>query len=112
MDRMSWSKTEKSVAKKAFDTAYERECKSFSDKVRAMAEGIQDSEDLWRLCDFLNEKRRETEAKYDYRYSALIFVFARLLREGWITPEDLEGISQEKREKIDAIAHARWRQDE
>ena len=44
------------------------------------------------------------EEKYDYRYSVLRFVFARLLQEGWIKPEDLSGISEDKLQEISAIA--------
>lgn len=41
---------------------------------------------------------------YDYRYSVLVTVFAGLLREGWITEEDLKGLAAEKIEKIKAIS--------
>ena len=34
--------------------------------------------------------------KYDYRYSQLILVFSRLLREGRIREEQLAGLSEEK----------------
>lgn len=74
-----------------------------------MAQSIQDSEDLWQLCDYLNKKRRAINDKYDYRYSVLIFVFARLLREGWITIADLDGISADKQQKIEVLAH--WNPD-
>ena len=40
------------------------------------------------------------DAKCDYRYSAIIFVFARPLRQGWITEKDLERLHEEKIEKI------------
>jgi len=38
--------------------------------------------------------------KYDYRYSVLIGVFARLLYEGWLSEQDLAGLSPEKLELI------------
>ena len=41
------------------------------------------------IRDYLNEKAREVDHKYDFRYSVLIGVFARLMAEGWLTPEDL-----------------------
>jgi hypothetical protein len=40
------------------------------------------------------------ERKYDYRYSVLTGVFARLLYEGWITESDLAGFSPEKLQLI------------
>lgn len=50
----------------------------------------------------MDEKREEINIKYDYRYSVLILVFARLLKEGWITVNDLEGLEEDK---IDRIRH-------
>jgi hypothetical protein len=42
--------------------------------------------------------------KYDYRYSQLISVFGRLIREGRLTEAHLEGLSQDKLEFIRRIA--------
>lgn len=52
--------------------------------------------DLWRVHDFLTTQRDATDEKYDYRYSVLPFVFARLLKEGWLVEGDLEGLSADK----------------
>jgi hypothetical protein len=41
-------------------------------------------------------RRRKLNDKYDYRYSQLIWVFARLIREGRIREERLAGVSEEK----------------
>ena len=60
---------------------------------------------IWRLHDFLSEKREEIDAKYDYRYSVLIFVFARLLKEGWLKESDLDGLHDDKVSKIIALAN-------
>lgn len=49
-------------------------------------------------------KRRETDEKYDYRYSQLLFVFARLLHKGRISESDLSGLRQDKLEKIRFLA--------
>ena len=48
--------------------------------------------------------RKEMDEKYDYRYSVLPFVFARLICDGWIKPEDLAGLSEEKLELIREFA--------
>ncbi len=99
-----WSKSEKEIARKVYRAAYNRECKAISENVRKMADEIENSTDLWRLHTYLTEKREETDEKYDYRYSVLRFVFARLLQEGWIKQEDLSGISEDKLQEISAIA--------
>jgi hypothetical protein len=44
------------------------------------------------------------DQKYDYRYSVLILVFAQLLKQGWIEFSDLEGLNEDKIDKIKSIA--------
>jgi len=65
---------------------------------------IASPEDIWHLHDFLSEKRTEIDEKYDYRYSVLIFVFARLVKEGWLEESDLNGLHEDKVSKIIALA--------
>lgn len=98
-----WSKNEKSVARQAFDKAYERENKELVNNIKEMANTAKTSEDIWQLHDFLTEKRSEIDNKYNYRYSVLMFVFGRLVREGWVALDDLEGLSEDKIEKIKHI---------
>lgn len=99
-----WSKSEKEIARRAYRAAYNRECQAILKDVCKMAAEIEDPTGLWRLHDYLTEKRNETDQKYDYRYSVLRFVFARLLHEGWIKQEDLAGISEDKLQEIFGIA--------
>ena len=82
MNEMKWSKTEKNLARKAFDLAYARECAAIAAKLKEMITAGGEPEHLWRIHDYLTEQRRKTDEKYDYRYSVLISVFARLLMEG------------------------------
>ena len=100
---MEWSKKEKEIARHAYRTAYERECTSIALNTRKMAERINDPSDLWKIHDFLTIKREETDRKYDYRYSILLSLFARLVYEGWIKEEDLRGLSDEKLREINRI---------
>jgi hypothetical protein len=95
MTELEWSKQEKEIARRAFKAAYGHECMAIAENVRKMASEINDPIGLWQLHDYLTEKRRETDEKYDYRYSVLLFVFARLMREGWMKHEDLAGICRE-----------------
>lgn len=92
----TWSKSEKQVARRAYDLAYHRECAAIAARVREMLQGDSTPERLWQLHDLLTEERREVDEKYDYRYSVLIFVFARLLREEWLHVADLDGLSEDK----------------
>jgi hypothetical protein len=72
--------------------------------VRERSSSIVELEDIWHLNDLLNAKRHELDGKYEYEYSALIFVFAKLVKEGWLTIDELEGLESEKRAKISALA--------
>ncbi|WP_034936247.1 hypothetical protein [Gloeocapsa sp. PCC 73106] len=100
----SWTETEKTVAEQAFTTAYARETNALIKTVCEQSTEIQQLEDIWRLHDFLSARRHDLDGKYDYRYSSLIFVFAQLLKQGWLTLEDLQGLTPEKLKKISALA--------
>jgi len=104
MQEITWSPTEKKAARAAFDQALAREMKAIKQEAVAMLKSMQDDFAIWDLLDYLSEKRREIDKKYDYRYSVLLLVFARLVFEGWLTEDDLSGIG---REKIDIIKRVR-----
>jgi hypothetical protein len=65
---------------------------------------VSEPADIWHLHDFLTEQRKRTDDKYDYRYSALIFVIARLLKEGWLEECDLNGLGEDKIAKVKFLA--------
>jgi hypothetical protein len=101
---IDWSKTEKKIAQAAFDQAYQREVAALIQQVRDGSGAIASLEDLWKLHDFLSARRHELDGKYDYHYSGLIFVFSRLIREGWLQPDELAGLAPEKLTKITVLA--------
>jgi len=103
MEDFTWSKAEKQLAKRAFDAALGREYGKLLQETREMAGRMQEGADLWRLHDFLTRRRREIDEKYDYRYSQLIIVFSRLIHEGWLSLEELEGLGEDKLAKIEQI---------
>lgn len=98
-----WSKIEKQIAEEAFNKAYEREIGALIETVREKASSIAKLEDLWHLHDFLSAKRHQIDGKYDYRYSVLIFVFANLVKDGWLNLDELEGLERNKLAKIAAL---------
>jgi Photoprotection regulator fluorescence recovery protein len=103
---LHWSPAEKKAARAAFDAAMERERAAIRKEVETMLARSADSSGVWRAHDFLSEKRREFDQKYDYRYSVLIRVFAHLLHEGWVTEADLAGLGAEKLELVRNMAAA------
>ena len=100
MNHLTWSKTEKLVAKTAFEKAYRKECEATLEKLKGNVASVKEPDDLWQVLDFLRKKLNEIERKYDYRYSVLIFVFATLLKEGWLQETDLKGLNVDKLQKI------------
>jgi len=100
----SWSRKEKAVARRAFENAYEKECKDLIKHIQRRANEANQPNDIWRLHDFLNDRIKEIEDKYDYRYSVFILVFARLLKEGWMTVGEIEGLNEGKIAKIRYLA--------
>lgn len=100
MHNETWSKSEKAIARRAFDQAYARECAALAGEVRRRAISIAEPSDMWALHDLLTRERKATDEKYDYRYSVLIFVFTRLIRDGWLTEAEVEGLSEDKLARI------------
>lgn len=97
---LSWSKAEKRIAQAAFTKAYEREFAALMDEVRHRVESVQESEQLWEFNEWLFEQRKAMREKYDYRYSQLPLVFAWVIREGWLSLSDLEGLGEDKQSEI------------
>jgi len=106
---LKWSPNEKKAAHAAFESALSRERLSIRRHVEVLLRDTNDGTEIWAIRDYLNEKARELDQKYDYRYSVLISVFARLMAEGWLTLEDLAGLDIAKCELIREHSAA-WRQ--
>ncbi|NJR49995.1 MAG: hypothetical protein HC780_10950 [Leptolyngbyaceae cyanobacterium CSU_1_3] len=104
VSNIDWSKTEKQVAQVAFEKAYDREVNALIAEVREKATAIAEIEDIWRLHNFLSARRHEIDGKYDDRESVLIFVFAGLIKEGWLHMNELEGLESDKLTKVTALS--------
>ncbi|MCD6211937.1 MAG: hypothetical protein J7J02_03040 [Sulfurovum sp.] len=94
----SWSKSQKKHARELFDLALEREYKELIEEINTTK--ITSRDEVWELRDRLNQKAKEMDRRYDYRYSQLIFVFADLLREGYLSLEELNVLGEEKLDDI------------
>jgi Photoprotection regulator fluorescence recovery protein len=99
-----WSETENNTAQEILNRAYDREILALMEKIRFQASEIVELDDIWRLHDFLSAKRHEIDGKYDNRSSVLIFVLARLLKEGWVHLDELKDLDKDKRAKITSLA--------
>ena len=88
-----WSRSEKIIARKAFDVALGRELHELMQEAKKMASQIQQLPDLWDLEHYSTERREEINRKYDYRYSQLTHVFGRLLYEKRLREDELSGLA-------------------
>lgn len=105
MNDLKWSKSEKKILRRAFDLAYQRECENLAGKLKEMTRTIKEPGDLWLIHDFLSKQLKRREEKYDFRYSVFILLFALLLKEGWLKESELEGIVEDKMEKIRSLSN-------
>src|SRR6267143_2586298 len=101
MRDLSWSHAEKTIARKAFKRALEREFEAVIREAKGMAAKIKQPSDLWDLEAYLTHSRKEIDRRYDYRYSVLTLVFGNLVREGRLSEEELYGLAEAK------LAHIR-----
>jgi Photoprotection regulator fluorescence recovery protein len=100
----TWSRSEKATARAAFDAALKRELQDAMQETKERANQIKEPADVWDLEHYLTERRKEINRKYDYRYSQLSHVFARLLYEGRVSEEDLRGLRDDKLKSIRSLA--------
>lgn len=99
-----WSRSEKIVARKAFDAALGRELHEVIQETQKMASHIQQSSDLWDLEHYLTQRRKEIDRKYDFRGSRLTDVLGRLLYENRLSEEELRGLGEDKLKLIRSFA--------
>lgn len=100
MDEQRWSKAEKRLVRQLFESAVRAELAELVVAFKAQAAAIEHPEQLWELEHALRDARKDFNDKYDFRYSVLEWVLARLLHEGRVREADLEGLSPDKRERI------------
>src|SRR5437870_3832492 len=100
----TWSKSEKAIARTAFDAALKQELQDVMRKTKQTANQIKEPADVWELEHYLTERRKEIDRKYDYRYSQLTQVFGRLLYERRLGEEELGGLREDKLKSIRSFA--------
>jgi hypothetical protein len=104
MHDLKWSPSEKAAARKAFDQAQKRELEVVIREVKNRANRLDKWSDLWELERYLTECGKEVDSKYDYRYSVLLMVFGRLIREGLLSEQELHGLAEDNLGYIRLVA--------
>lgn len=103
MPDLKWSASEKRIARRAYEAALGTALAGIMTEFRARAAAAATPSDLWAIEDYLRRRRREVDEIFDYRYSQLLFIFARLIREGHLDEARLAGLSEEKLATIRSI---------
>jgi hypothetical protein len=98
-----WSASEETVARQAFERAYERALEGLIAHLRERVPQLDGAESLWELHDFLSIQRHAIEGRFDFREPGLLFVFAGLLKDDLISLEELQGLEAIKLAKITAM---------
>ncbi|MGF1537428.1 MAG: hypothetical protein ACFB4J_13235 [Elainellaceae cyanobacterium] len=99
-----WSAQEQQTAKAALETARKREADGLIRWVQEKASQVDQLSDVWRLNDFLSARRFDIDGKYDDAPEEILFVLAKLTKEGWLTADDLAGLEKAKLAKVAALA--------
>lgn len=101
-----WTIQESSLVKAALTTARSREVETLVQVVRQQSSEITSLEDLWQLNDFLSARRFDLDGKYDdsENEEEILFVLAKLIKDGWLRSQDLVGLEASKLSKIAALA--------
>ena len=99
-----WTRSEKKIARKAFDAALKQELDEVIQEAKQRASRIKEPADLWDLEDYLTQRRKEINSKYDFRGSRLTHVLGKLLYEGRVQEEQLRGIDEDKLKAVRSYA--------
>jgi Photoprotection regulator fluorescence recovery protein len=96
MRDLHWLPKEKDIARRAFDRALRHELEATIREVKQIAEKIKEPSELWELEQHLTNRRKEIDAKYEYKYSVLLLILADLVREGRVSLDELDGLAEDK----------------
>lgn len=100
MQDFKWSPAERKLARAAYERALENQLRAVIDQTKQRANRISQPKDLWALETWLTDQRRDINQTFDYRYSVLPIVFAKLICRGLLTEKDLCGLEQQKIDRI------------
>ncbi|MDH2384697.1 hypothetical protein [Bradyrhizobium sp. CER78] len=100
---LQWSPAEKKIARAAYDSAVQCALARLMVEFKRRASAAATPSDMWDVGDYLNQRKRDLDQMFDYRYSQLPFVFARFIREGYLDETQLAELSDEKRQIIRSI---------
>ncbi|MGO4129533.1 hypothetical protein AB4Z01_34415 [Inquilinus sp. YAF38] len=99
---LKWSASEKKIARRAFEAALDVALARILAEFKAKAAQATTPSEMWDVEEYLRRQRKHIDTTFDYRYSQLTFVFAAVIREGYLDEGSLAGLSEDK---LDDIRH-------
>ena len=93
---LNWSRSEKRLARRVFEQALDRELTSLIQESKKRMNQVSTPDELWEMEHWLTEQRKEIDRTYDFHYSVLPVVFAKLLHRRVLSEGDLDGLESEK----------------
>jgi hypothetical protein len=99
-----WTVQERSLVKAALAIARSREVEAIIQVVRQQSGHLTTLDEVWQLHDFLSARRFDLDGKYgDDGDEEILFLLAKLTKDGWLTSQDLAGLEDAKLSKIKAL---------
>lgn len=108
MHDLKWSPSEKKIARRAYEAALDAALAKILAEFKAKAAQAATPSEMWDVEEYLRRQRKHIDTIFDYRYSQLTFVFATVIREGYLDEGSLAGLSEEKLEDIRHLL--RWKE--
>jgi hypothetical protein len=110
MSQQGWTNPEKEIARNLYAKVVLEEYDEIIKDFKRRAQKVKTRDEFWEMENYIKEVHRDLEARFDPRYSQILFVFGSLLRRGKISNEQLKGLSNEKINEIHRIAKLSYKE--
>lgn len=98
----TWSPREKKAARAIYNLVMDRAEADFL--ARHRAKEINSPGELWEYEGELREERKDFQMIFQYTYPSLDLSFGIAMRRGWITEDEMQGLREERINRIKAIS--------
>ena len=99
-----WTEQEQAVGITALNLAQTRTIERLIADLHRQVIELTSADQIWQLHDFLSIQRHGIEGRFEFRQESILFVFASLVKEGFLNLDELQGLDAEKLAKIMAMS--------
>jgi len=99
-----WTEQEQAVGITALNLAQTRTIDRLIADLHRQVIELTSADQIWQLHDFLSIQRHGIEGRFEFRQESILFVFASLVKEGFLNLDELQGLDAEKLSKIMAMS--------